>query len=177
MVAYDNLSEFFDPDVLLPIRGKTYRIVSPNAAEGLRIRQIMASNGTFSDAEELTEVLTLMGASEDPETGVWSGGVYGEMDADGLSWAEIFHAGRTALMHYGLSPSLAQINWHTGVGDMGNPRPPEPSKKAAPGAKKAAPAKASATGRSRAPRARTAQKTRAGGRTKSSTASEPGTTT
>jgi hypothetical protein len=175
-MGYDNLREFFDPDLLLPIGKKTYRIVSPNAEEGLRIRQIFAGDGTFTDAEELAEVLGLMGATED-KNGVWSGGVYGEMKNDGLSWAEIFHAGRTALMHYGLSATLAQIQWHTGVGDTGNPTPPEPSTKATPGATKAAPAKASATGRSRAPRARTAPKTQAGGRTRKSSASEPGTTT
>ncbi|OZF33200.1 hypothetical protein CH296_11230 [Rhodococcus sp. 14-2496-1d] len=177
-MAYDNLREFFDPDLLLPVGDKTYRIASPSADEGLRIHQVFADkNAMIDDAQELSLVFGLLGATRDDKTGLWSGGVYGEMRADGVSWAEIWHVGRTALMHFGMGATIAQIAWHQGVGDTGNPMPPEPSKKAAAGAKKAAPAKARATGRSRAPRARTAPTTRAGGRSTKSTASESGTTT
>lgn len=177
-MAYDNLREFYDPNIVLPIGRKSYRIVSPNADEGLRLRQILTDdNAILSDAAELAEVLTLLGATQDPETKQWTGGVYEEMKADGITWKEIFHAGRTALLHYGVSSTLAEAHWHTGVGDTGNPMPPEPESTPAPGAKAAAPAKASATATSRAPRARTARKTPAAGRTKKSSASDPGTTT
>ncbi|WP_037141789.1 DUF7426 family protein [Rhodococcoides fascians] len=173
-MGYDNLREFYDPAIVLPIGKKSYRIESPNADEGLRLRQILTEDAMVTDSAELAEVLTLLGAEKDPKTGVWSGGVYGEMKADGITWPEIFHAGRTALLHYGISSTLAETHWHTGVGDTGNPMPPEPKSSSTSGAARA---KGSATATSRAPRARTDRKTQAAGRGKRSSASAPGTTT
>lgn len=155
----DDLGEFFDPDLVLPMRGKKYRITSPTAAHGLRLRKLFArTDQKISDAEELAEVMQLLGAEEDPKTGIWSGGTWAEMEAAGLTWEEILHAGRTALMHFGMSKTLAQVQWHTGVGDMGNPKPPAP--KSASGARSSSPAKRRAAKKPTSPsRARTAKTT------------------
>lgn len=166
-MAFDNLREFYDPNLVFPIGSKSYRVESPNADEGLRLRQFFVDDSNvMNDAMELSEILTLLGATRNDKTGEWSGGVYGEMKDDGITWPEIFHAGRTALLHYGMSATLAQAHWHTGVGDTGNPVPPEPKTDPAPEA--TASAKVSATATSRAPRARTARKTPAAGRTRKS---------
>jgi hypothetical protein len=155
-MGYRDLGEFFDPDLLLPINGKEYRIASPNAEAGLRLRTLFAAPDatTWSDDDELAEVMGLLGATKNDD-GEWVGGAWSEMAADGIAWPAIWHAGRTALMHFGMSPTLAEVHWVTGAGDQGNPTPPAP--KAAPGANRAtkrASAKKS-TSRSRARTART----------------------
>ncbi|NKR94330.1 hypothetical protein GS483_19590 [Rhodococcus hoagii] len=151
-----DLREFHDPDLYLPIGGKTYRITSPNAEDGLRLRALFAEPGaTFTDDDQVAEIKRLFGATRhehivdvpvfddegqpviDPATGVqriesrdvgrWVGGVWEEMNADGVSWPEIMHAGTTAMLHYGQGATLAEIYWETGMGDIeGNRLPPAP---------------------------------------------------
>ncbi|QFP96801.1 tail assembly chaperone [Gordonia phage Mcklovin] len=214
-MGFKDLSEFFTPGLQLPIRGKTYNIPAVNAEEGLRIRMLFADpTVSLTDEGELKEIMTLLGAEwvpkketvqlTDPTTGgpaldeegnvqtaevdrgSYTGGVYQEMADDGLSWDEIMHAGRTALLDAGLGRTVAEVHWETGLADdaSGNPLPPKPGaaeqpvefpnraakraaknttpKKAA--AKKATSSKA-ATGSSTRARKRTAKTTRAAGTT------------
>lgn len=158
-----DLREFHDPDLYLPIGGKTYRITSPNAEDGLRLRALFADpEAKFTDDDQVAEIKRLFGATRephmaevyvfddagepvvDPETGQpvtetrdvgrWVGGVWQEMNDDGVSWPEIMHAGTTAMLHYGQGASLAEIFWETGMGDMeGNRLPPAPTETTATG--------------------------------------------
>ena len=143
------------PGISLPIRGKTYFIPAPTGEDGLRLTMLMADPGTtFTDYGELTEIMRLLGAEwvpqpvsvdlHDPETGLpvldadgqivtvqkdrghWSGGVYQQMIDDGLSWQEISHAGRTALIDVGQGREIAERTWEMVGDDAGNPLPPTP---------------------------------------------------
>jgi hypothetical protein len=151
-----DLREFHDPDLYLPIGGKTYRITSPNAEDGLRLRALFAEpDAKFTDDDQVAEIKRLFGATREPrmaevyvydaagepvidsqtglpvteikDVGNWVGGVWQEMNDDGISWREIMHAGTTAMLHYGQGATLAEIFWETGMGDMeGNRLPPAP---------------------------------------------------
>lgn len=153
---FEDLRKFRDPDLILPIGGKQYRIKSPSALEGLRIRQLFAAN-VIGDESELAEIAKILGAhwvpdvrsvhSMDPVTGEalldgdgdpivveadfghYEGGVWSQMDADGVTWDEIMHAGRTALIDVGLGRIVAQAQWLSGADDggggQGNPLPPQ----------------------------------------------------
>lgn len=88
----------FDPDLHLPIGGKTYTVKSPNADEGQRLR-VVAVDGNTPIAYLIDEAVMVLGAAFD------------EMAADGVAWSHILHAGRTAIIHYGMSPDLAEIHW------------------------------------------------------------------
>lgn len=192
-MGFDDLSKFFTPGLALPIRGKTYTIPAPTAEEGLRIKLSFDNNLKMSDTTELEQIMRLLGAEWVPnevdvpvidakdnivvdddgnpvmrtvDQGTYVGGIYSEMAADGLSWEEIMHAGRTALLDAGVGRTLAEVHWQTGLRGQGNPMPPEPgvnrkSRRAA--AKKAAPRKAATSkasgGRTRASRVRTATTT------------------
>ncbi|UQE74191.1 hypothetical protein MYK68_15885 [Gordonia sp. PP30] len=169
--AFADLREFHDPDLLLTINGKTYRIPSPSASEGLKIRQLFAAE-MIGDATELDHIAKILGAQWQPDVqqvpvldivtgdpvldeagepvieerdlGTWSGGVWSEMDADGVSWEEIMHAGRTALIDVGMGRVVAETHWVAGMApamdlpeideipedDPGNPRPVEPNRAA-----------------------------------------------
>ena len=211
-MGFQDLSEFFTPGLQLPIRGKTYTIPAVNAADGLRLRLLFSDpTVSLTDEGELKEIMTLLGAEwvskvetvnlTDPNTGVlmiddetgkvmtaevdrgsYQGGVYQEMADDGLSWDEIMHAGRTAMLNAGMGRTVAEVHWETGLADdaSGNPLPPDPGAAEQPvefpnrAAKKTAPKKAAAkkatsskaaTGSSTRARKRTAKTTRAAGTT------------
>lgn len=216
-MGFKDLSEFFTPGLQLPIRGKTYTIPAVNAEEGLRIRMLFADPSvSLTDEGELKEIMTLLGAEwvpkketvqlTDPTTGgpaldadgnvqtaevdrgSYKGGVYQEMADDGLSWDEIMHAGRTALLDAGLGRTLAEVHWETGLADdaSGNPLPPQPgaaeqpvefpkraAKKAAP---KKAPAKKAAAKKSASSKAGTGSTTRGRKRTATTTPAAATTT-
>lgn len=114
-MGFKDLAEFFDPDLYLPVRGKTYRITAPNAEDGLRLREAFLNpDAHFTDDDELEEYKRLLGP-------VWD-----EMVADGIDWKSLCHVGRTALMYYGMGETLAEVHWQTGLGESGNPLPPKP---------------------------------------------------
>lgn len=138
-MGFQDLSEFFNPGISLPIRGKTYDIPEPSAPDGLRLMQLVAANGLDGNTET-REALKLLGAEWvvedeelpvfDPETGRqltddddepvtrtvkmgrWAGGVYDEMAADGLSMDEILHAGITALVKTAQGIEQAEKFWN-----------------------------------------------------------------
>lgn len=114
-MSYRELNEFFDPALLLPIGGKEYRVESPSAHEGLRLRMLLLTGRVLNHETELDELQALMGDTFD------------EMRADGIKWPEIIHASRTALLHFALSPAIAVKHWGGEVDDPGNPAPPDPA--------------------------------------------------
>lgn len=138
-MGFQDLSDFFTPGLDLPIRGKTYHIPEPSAADGLRLMQLVAATA-LDGITESREALKLLGAewvveeetvpAFDPETGSqlldddgnpvtreikmgrWVGGVYDEMSADGLSMDEIVHAGITALVKTAQGLERAEEFWN-----------------------------------------------------------------
>ncbi|WP_395704810.1 hypothetical protein [Rhodococcus ruber] len=126
-MALRDLAEFFDPDLHLPIRGKRYRVPAPDTETSLQLRELVMTEG-IPPVEQINQALRILGAEPEfeplPEpvdgdrtertaipTGRWSGGVFDEMVADGIPWPMILHAGRTAMLHYGFSPDMAEVHW------------------------------------------------------------------
>ena len=103
-MALKDLDTFFAPDFTVPIRGKWYSIPSPDGIEGPRLRQVITDEG-LPGSEQTDEAIKVLGPA------------FGEMVADKLPWTMILHAGRTALLHYGFSPDMAEIHW--GLGQLG----------------------------------------------------------
>lgn len=174
--AFSDLSEFHDPDLYLTIRGTEYRIPQPNASTGLKIRQAFAAK-VITDSSELDFIAQILGATwvpdvktiptldpmtgqpvldddgnplvEEVDQGTYTGGVWGEMDAAGIGWEEIMHAGRTALIDVGMGRLVAEAHWMRGLApvvDEGNrlPAKPEPNRAARRATAKKAPAKKAA---------------------------------
>ncbi|MEU3013341.1 DUF7426 family protein [Nocardia asteroides] len=100
MSEYRDLTEFYDPDLVLPIGGTEYRIKSPGIAEADRLRMIAL---TDLDAEtEQAEIAKILGPARD------------QMAANGVPDTMALHAGRTAILHFGASPLLGQQYWSSG---------------------------------------------------------------
>lgn len=153
--GFGDLAKYRNPNLVLTIDGHSYEIPQPNARDGLRIRQLFALE-YLSDATEVEEIMKLLGAKwvpdvktvpvidpatlqpavdEDGEVvtrsedhGMWSGGLWDEMVANGVSWDDMLHAGRTALVDVGVGRIAAQAYWEspevaTVSESEGNPQP------------------------------------------------------
>ncbi|MFI5778140.1 hypothetical protein [Nocardia sp. NPDC051570] len=98
MAALRDLSEFYDPDLSLPIGGVIYKIKSPGISEADRLRLLILDE-TLSAAQEYEEIRKILGPARE------------EMARNGVPDTMAMHAGRTALLHFGGSPSLGRVNW------------------------------------------------------------------
>jgi hypothetical protein len=98
MAPKKDLDTFFDPDLYLPIRGKQYQVPAPDADESERLREQVMVEGV-PPVEQVHEAIRALGSAFD------------EMRADGVPWPMILHSGRTAILHFGLSPDMADIYW------------------------------------------------------------------
>ena len=97
-MALKDLDTFFDPDLHLPIRGKTYRIAALDFEESERVQREVVAVGLPSLVER-SEVIKVLGDAFD------------EMVVDKVPWPMILHAGRTAILHFGFTPDMAEIHW------------------------------------------------------------------
>ncbi|AKJ72111.1 putative tail assembly protein [Gordonia phage GMA1] len=141
-MALKNLRDFHDPDLVLTIGDHEYRIPQPSASKGLRIRQLFALQ-QIGDETELEHVADILGAEwvphivqvpvlnaitgepvldeageptvEEQDHGEFRGGLWSQMDADGVTWEELMHAGRTALIDVGMGRTLAEAHWVRGL--------------------------------------------------------------
>ena len=112
----DDLAAFMDPVLHLPIGGVEYR-VSCNAYQGLRVTRLITEGMSLNDEQERAEIIAILGDT------------YQQMLNNGVSWPKIVHAGRTAIFHFGYSPTVGQRIWES-VDVSGNPIPPSPNQKA-----------------------------------------------
>jgi hypothetical protein len=112
----DDLDALMDPALTLPIRGVEYR-VHCSAHQGLRVARLVAEGTSLSHDEERAEIIHILGDT------------YTHMVEDGVPWAKIAHAGRTALFHFGHSAAAGEKYWES-VDVPGNPVPPSPNQKA-----------------------------------------------
>ncbi|MBX9147754.1 DUF7426 family protein [Rhodococcus qingshengii] len=110
-MAYKDLETFFDPDLHLPIKGKWYTVPAVGAEECFALRERVAQEG-IPPNEQVEDALLILGAERDEETGKLElAGVVAEMVADNITWPMILHAGRTAQLHFGFSPDMAEAHW------------------------------------------------------------------
>lgn len=102
-MPFDAFREFLDPDLVLPIGGTGYRVESLTAREGLALRLLLLDGGPGDRNAELAHLSRILGDT------------LAQMRADGVKWPEIVHAGRTAVLHFGVSAEAAESHWNTEV--------------------------------------------------------------
>lgn len=115
-MSFQDLDEFFDDTLRLPIGGKTYVIQSPDAKTGLYIQGMMSfaaqvRAGLDVDAENV-QALQL---DDEEERGLHRrllGDTYDEMMDDGVRWHRIQHAGQTTLFWVLRGKAFAEEYWN-----------------------------------------------------------------
>lgn len=119
-----DLREFHDPHLHLPIDGKVYTVQSPNAEFGLQLKRHFVDPNR-NPADEIRFIARLFGSEYDEETDTMSGGLWDEMESDGVPLNEILHVGNTAMAHYGVNADFGEFWWENRLGKEQEPLVPE----------------------------------------------------
>lgn len=114
-MTFEDLDEFFDPTLPLPIGGKTYTIPSPSADVGIRCQRMFSLMRRAAQGHTLTadEAASLRFDDEDERT--WHrtllGPIYDELVADDVPWAKIQRVSSTAFTWITQGKSAAEAVW------------------------------------------------------------------
>ncbi|MBK6015624.1 hypothetical protein [Streptomyces sp. MBT53] len=112
-MAFQELGNLLDDSLVLPIKGKTYRIPAPSAATGLRVQAIMQAAATAADGGQADKEVLADAAERDMYADVL-GTAHAEMVADGVEWPMLKHAAVTAMVWIIQSKDRAEAYWNTG---------------------------------------------------------------
>jgi hypothetical protein len=114
-MPFQDLDEFFDPSLHLPIRGKVYEVPSPDAETGLFCQRLMASAAKAVIGEEVSDSeVERIKLGDKEELDLYErllGPAWGEMFTDKLPWAYIQHAGTTCLVWVTQGQAQAEEFW------------------------------------------------------------------
>ncbi|WP_433355635.1 DUF7426 family protein [Microtetraspora malaysiensis] len=151
MTQFQDLDEFFDDSLPLPIGGKWYRIPAPDAEVGLLCQRLMhagmaAEPGEPVDDPKLNELASVV-LNDDQERDLYQrvlGPVFDELRADGVTWPKIQHVGATATVWVAAGKEAAAKVWAAGgVGEA--PAPNRATRRATTAAAKSTRSRGSAT--------------------------------
>lgn len=113
-----DLVDVLDLSLPLPIRGKTYRVLPPNAATGLALQQKMALGIIVNQGGHVPDDVRAQVEVDDEHLPDFAhqvlGDVYDEMVADDLSTPEIEFAVSTAFIAWTSGRAYAEHYWETG---------------------------------------------------------------
>lgn len=114
-MALRDLSEVLDPDLSLPIRGKTYRVPPVDAETGLRLQRLAEHAAKLAHAVEAGESPDAEALGEDSELDLYRdalGSAYEEMLGDKVPFAWLKVAGITAWLHAAVGAEQAEAYWN-----------------------------------------------------------------
>jgi len=107
-----DLRDFYDPHLYATINGTRFCVECPSAAEGFRLRAVMADPKRAAQMNEIEVINKLFkGTLSDDPTEMPTGGLWDEMAKAGVTWPEMLHLGITAVHFYGLGKEVALRWW------------------------------------------------------------------
>lgn len=140
-MPFAELDEFWDDTLDIPIRGKVYKIPSPDAETGLWCQQVFEMGVRAESGQKVSAAQTKrLRLDDDEERELYDrvlGPVKQEMIDDGLTWARISAVAQTAIIWIATDRTTAERYWNeqvVGGGPKAQPRQPQDHK---PPAKKA----------------------------------------
>lgn len=113
-----DLRDFFNPNLTATIGGHEFTVPCPTAAEGLRIRMIMATPEKAKQLNDFEEINRLFHGDEDNPTRINNGeaptgGLWDELWEHDVTYPEAIHLGITAVMYYGIGENVALLHWES----------------------------------------------------------------
>ncbi|WP_188197216.1 DUF7426 family protein [Nonomuraea sp. SYSU D8015] len=155
MTGFRDLDEFFDPNLRLPIKGKTYVIPPPDAEVGLLVQRLMHAGiaveaGQDVDTTNLNELAETVLTNESKDSDLYQrllGPVWDELFADRLDWPVIQHVGETVLLWVAAGIDAARRHWEAGAGEAEAPN--RKARRARAAAARSTRSRGSATGTTR----------------------------
>ncbi|MFF7452095.1 MULTISPECIES: hypothetical protein [unclassified Streptomyces] len=126
MARFEALDELFDECLELPIKGKTYKVPSPSAEDGLRVQRITTMATKLFDKGEAVDTELLDDDEERDLISLCLGPTQDEMVANKVDWTWMRHAGLTAMFWITAGADAAEKYWNSG----GNPELMAPNREA-----------------------------------------------
>jgi len=123
-MAFQDLREFFDGSLRLPVGGKTYVIPPIPFKDGLMAQTILDAAIKAQTGRELTESDFDGVLDDDDERSLYQqmlGPAYDEMVTDGLNWPELQRCGTTAFLFFTSGEQAATSFWEEGPGEAPAP--------------------------------------------------------
>ena len=114
-----DLRDFYNPNLTATINGHEYTVECPTAAEGVKLRMMMADTEKAAEMNDLEQINKLFkGDSDDPQgllnSGeIPTGGLWDELWANNVTLPEAMHLGLTAVMYYGIGENVALLHWES----------------------------------------------------------------
>ena len=110
-ITFEALDELLDDALELPLRGKTYRIPSPSAEDGLRVQRITTLAARLVEGGEAIDTTLLDDDEELDLLQLCLGPVYDQLLKDGVNWSQLRHAGLTAMFWIISDVETAEKYW------------------------------------------------------------------
>lgn len=109
--TFEDLDEFFDDSLKLPIGGKDYYVPSPPGDIGLQVQRWF--DALFKDSKNRTDAdrQILADAEEKDLYAQVLGPVHAELIADGVTWGKIKHAALTSVFWIASGKHAAAKYW------------------------------------------------------------------
>lgn len=114
---FQDLDDFFDAALELPISGKVYRIPSPDPEVGLYVQRLMEAAAWINDGQLPPGEAPKLKLNDDEEVDLYEtvmGSAMAEMRADKVPWAKIMLAAQTAFIWIGAGDAAAEAFWTSG---------------------------------------------------------------
>lgn len=114
---FQDLDNFFDSALELPIGGKVYRIESPTAEVGLYVQRLMEAAAWINDGQLPPGEAPKLKLDDNEEVNLYEtvmGAAMAEMQTDGVPWAKIMLAAQTAFIWIGAGDAAAEAFWTSG---------------------------------------------------------------
>lgn len=120
-MSFQDLEDFLDTSLRLPVKGKTYVVPPPSIATGVWCTQLLetaAKAQGLKDGEELpdADVEALM-LDDDEEKNLYKrilGPVYQELVDDNVEWPYLTHMGQTVFFWITADKARAEKFWKSG---------------------------------------------------------------
>lgn len=116
-MAFDDLDQYFDDTLSLPVGGKTYVIAGPDAETGLFCQRLMTAGVAASAGLPTPASMPDLKMDDDAETAFYRrilGDVYDQLVADGVSWPKIQIVAQTAFFWIASGKEMAEAFWRSG---------------------------------------------------------------
>lgn len=113
---FEDLDQFFDGTLKLPIGGKVYAVPSPDIETGLYCQRIAETGLALRAGRQLSDSDLAALQLDDEEERSWyhrlMGAAFEEMLADGLPWAYVQRAGATTFAWITRGIDAAERTWN-----------------------------------------------------------------
>lgn len=107
MARFQDLDEFYEDHLTLPIGGVDYVIPSPTAELGLAVERLVMRGGKITDEDAVL-------LNDDQERDLYGrllGPAWELMHANDVAWSKIQHAGKTTMIWIAMGQEAAERAW------------------------------------------------------------------